>query len=274
VGPARDPLFFVSRGCCRGIGVRVLEADRIDDSGPPAAAQTGLEEPRLFTETGVAARVARIAEPVLAYVGYRVVRVRVSGTNGMTIQVMAERPDGVMTVEDCEKASLALSPVLDIDEPVSQAYHLELSSPGIDRPLVRISDFVRAIGHEARIEMEVPVDGRKRFRGWIENVEGEGRDALLKLRRIDVGVDEEADISLRLGDMAEARLVLTEALVRETLRAAKQVGKSAVEPETDEGEAAGGPPRGPGRFARQPRSPVLSRSKPKKIANPGTKPSR
>ena len=84
---------------------------------------------------------------------------------------MAERPDGTMTIDDCERASDALSPLFDVEDPVAGAYRLEISSPGIDRPLVRVSDFRRAIGHEARIEMAVPVDGRKRFRGVIEAVE-------------------------------------------------------------------------------------------------------
>ena len=200
---------------------------------------TGLDEPRLVRESGVAARVVEIAEPVLAYVGYRIVRVKVSGANGMTIQIMAERGDGTMSVEDCEKASLAISPVFDITEPTPQAYHLEMSSPGIDRPLVRVSDYRRAIGHEARLEMEVPVNGRKRFRGWIEGVEGEGPDARLKLRRMDPAADEEAEALLRMGDIGEARLVLTDALIRETLRAAKKAGRTDIG--EDEEEADGAP---------------------------------
>ncbi len=203
-----------------------------------AAGVGGVEEPRFVRETGVAARVVAIAGPVLAYVGYRIVRVKVSGANGMTIQIMAERPDGTMTVEDCEKASLAVSPVFDIDEPTSQAYHLEMSSPGIDRPLVRVSDYRRALGHEARIEMDVAVDRRKRFRGWIESVEGDGADAILHLRRMDAGADEEADVRLPIRDVGEARLVLTEALIRETLRAAKAAGRGLGETEDDGASAA------------------------------------
>src|ERR1043166_7348781 len=106
-------------------------------------------EPRLIIEQGTAARVAAIAAPVLAGIGYRVVRVRVSGTSGCTVQIMAERPDGTMSIEDCEAASRALSPVLDAEDPIDRAYRLEVSSPGIDRPLVRRSDFERHAGPEA-----------------------------------------------------------------------------------------------------------------------------
>ncbi|HEY1735315.1 MAG TPA: ribosome maturation factor RimP, partial [Methylovirgula sp.] len=142
------------------------------------ADQSGLQEPRFAVETGVAARIAHLAAPVLADLGYRLVRVRMSGQDGGTVQVMAERPDGSMAIEDCEAVSQALSPVLDVDDPVKSAYRLEISSPGIDRPLVRKSDVVRAIGQEARIEMSVgqsDLGGRKRFRGVIETVEGEDR---------------------------------------------------------------------------------------------------
>src|SRR5580704_5714297 len=117
------------------------------------------EEPRLITEPGRAARVAALAEPVLAELSYRLVRVRVSGTTGCTVQIMAERPDGAMAIEDCEAASRALSPVLDAADPIETAYRLEISSPGIDRPLVRRSDFARYAGHIVKIETIVPIDG-------------------------------------------------------------------------------------------------------------------
>lgn len=277
MGPGRDPLFFVTRGHVAGRhhGVPVLRPEDAKPQENPAASgapEARLDEPRLMTETGVAARVVQIAEAPLAYVGYRIVRVKVSGANGMTIQIMAERPDGTMTVEDCEKASLAISPVFDVDEPVPQAYHLEMSSPGIDRLLVRVSDFHRAIGHEAKIEMEVPVDGRKRFRGWIEGVEGEGFDSLLRLRRVDAGADEEADVTLKMRDIGEARLVLTEALIRETLRAAKAAGRTDVDddPPEEAGEPAAPRPGGPGRFAPRGAKPVPRKPQPAKAAKPGT----
>ena len=131
------------------------------------------EEPRLITEPGRAARVAAIAEPVLAELGYRLVRVRISGSAGCTVQIMAERPDGTLAIEDCEAASRALSPVLDVADPIEGAYRLEISSPGIDRPLVRRSDFDRYAGHVAQVEMLAPIDGRRRFRGELLGTEGE-----------------------------------------------------------------------------------------------------
>src|SRR5438128_5266501 len=130
-------------------------------------------EPRLIAEQGIAARVAAISEPVLDGIGYRLVRVKIFGADGCTVQIMAERPDGTMTVEDCETASRALSPVLDVADPVDRAYRLEMSSPGIDRPLVRRSDFERYAGNFVKIEMAVAVEGRKRFRGQLLGTEGD-----------------------------------------------------------------------------------------------------
>lgn len=186
------------------------------------ATENGLNEPRLVTETGLAARIAAIAEPVLSGLGYRLVRVRVSGRDGMTVQIMAERPDGTFTIEDCEAASRTLSPSLDVEDPVPSGYRLELSSPGIDRPLVRMSDFERARGHEAKVEMAVPVDGRKRFRGEIEGAEG--TNALLRVAGAE---GETQTVRLPVGDMAEARLVLTDALIAESLKRGKDAERAA-----------------------------------------------
>ena len=141
------------------------------DAAPQAAPDA--TEPRLIVEPGLPARVSSIAEPVIEQLGYRLVRIKVSATDGATIQIMAERPDGSMTVEDCETISRALSPVFDVNEPMDGAYRLEISSPGIDRPLVRKSDFERFTGHLVKIEMDVPFDGRKRFRGILAAVDGE-----------------------------------------------------------------------------------------------------
>jgi ribosome maturation factor RimP len=180
----------------------------------PGAAE--LDEPRLVKESGLAARVAAITEPVLHGLGYRLVRARVSGRDGCTVQIMAERPDGTFTIEDCEVASRALSPALDVEDPISSAYRLELSSPGIDRPLVRESDFARLAGNEVKIEMELPVDGRKRFRG--ELLGAEGANAKVKIQ--DAGGVAQV-VLLPIGDMSEAKLVLTDALVTESLRRGK-----------------------------------------------------
>jgi len=173
-----------------------------------------LAEPRLITEQGIAARVAAIAAPALAGLGYRLVRVRVSAAQVCTVQVMAERADGSMAIEDCEVASRALSPVFDVEDPIDTEYRLEVSSPGIDRPLVRRSDFERHAGHEAKIEMEIAQDGRKRFRGILTGVTG----GAAKLRRRDAAEGEPADVLLPIAEMAEARLVLTDELIRESLR--------------------------------------------------------
>lgn len=182
-------------------------------------------EPRLVTEPGLAARVAAIAEPVIEGLGFRLVRVRITGTEGCTVQIMAERPDGTLTIEDCEELSRALSPVLDVADPVDRAYRLEISSPGMDRPLVRKSDFERYVGHVAKIEMSVPAEGRKRFRGILIGVEADAA----RLRRDDVKADENADVLLPIEDMAEAKLVLTEALITEALRRDKAAKREAEE---------------------------------------------
>jgi ribosome maturation factor RimP len=180
-------------------------------------------DPRLIAEPGVAARVAGIVEPVLEGLGYRLVRVRITGAEGCTVQIMAERPDGSMTVEDCEAVSRALSPVLDVADPVDTAYRLEISSPGMDRPLVRRSDFERHAGHLVKIEMDVPLDGRRRFRGVIGAVDGD----TVVIHRDDAKAGEPADVSLRIEDIAEAKLVLTDALIAESLRRGKALEKAA-----------------------------------------------
>jgi ribosome maturation factor RimP len=179
------------------------------------------EEPRLIIESGRAARVAAIAEPVLAGLGYRLVRVRVSADAGSTVQIMAERPDGTMAIEDCEATSRALSPVLDASDPIEGAYRLEISSPGIDRPLVRRSDFDRYAGHIAHVEMLAPIDGRKRFRGELLGTQ----DAGARLRFGEPVAGEIPEILLPIDDMMEARLVLTDALISEALRRSKHGGK-------------------------------------------------
>jgi ribosome maturation factor RimP len=182
-------------------------------------------EPRLITEPGRAARVAAVAEPVLAGLGYRLVRVRISGAAGCTVQIMAERPDGALAIEDCEAASRALSPVFDVADPIETAYRLEISSPGIDRPLVRHSDFDRYAGHVAHIEMTVPVDGRKRFRGQLLGTEGD----TVRIRMSDATPDG-TDALLPIDDMMEAKLVLTDELIAESLRRSKHGDRDARGP--------------------------------------------
>ena len=181
-----------------------------------------LAEPRLVVEPGVAARVSAVAGPVLQGMGYRLVRIKISAEAGCTVQIMAERPDGTMLIEDCEAISRALSPVLDVADPIERAYRLEISSPGIDRPLVRRSDFERHLGHVAKIEMAVAEHGRKRFRGTLIAVE----DNALRLRRDDARADEPAEVLLAIDRIGEARMVLTDALIAESLKRGKAAERS------------------------------------------------
>jgi len=176
-----------------------------------------LAEPRLVVEPGVAARVSAVAGPVLQGMGYRLVRIRISGEAGCTVQIMAERPDGSMQIEDCEAISRALSPVLDVADPVDRAYRLEISSPGIDRPLVRRSDFERYAGHLVKIDMAVAHHGRKRFRGTIGPVEGDR----VHLHRDDAKAGDDLDVLLTMEDMGDARLVLTDELIAQSMRRGK-----------------------------------------------------
>jgi ribosome maturation factor RimP len=174
---------------------------------------------RFVGETGLAAQIAELAEPVLAELGFRLVRVVVSGRNGATVQIMAERPEGTITVEECAEISRRLSPVLDVHDPVQGHYTLEVSSPGIDRPLVRPSDFEAWAGYAAKIETKTPISGRKRFKGVIEGIEGD--EVRLEIELEGLG---RQTIGLPLALLAEARLVLSEELIRETLRRTKKAG--------------------------------------------------
>jgi ribosome maturation factor RimP len=180
-------------------------------------------EGRLITESGAAARVVAIAEPVIESLGYRIVRVRVSGLDGCTVQIMTERPDGTMRIEDCEAVSRALSPVFDVADPVDRAYRLEISSPGLDRPLVRRSDFERYAGHVVKVEMAVAFDGRRRFRGTLLGMRGE----CARIGREDAPAGESAEVLLPIQDMSEAKLVLTDALIAEALRRSKAAEREA-----------------------------------------------
>jgi len=167
-----------------------------------------LNEPRFHEEDGVEARIAALIEPVIKTLGFRLVRIKLSGQNGLTLQIMMERADGSMSIEDCELLSRTISPILDVEDVISDHYHLEISSPGIDRPMVRRSDFERWQGHVVRLQTIQAVDGQRRFRGLVGAVgeagftlEPEGQERLI--------VD--------FDNLAEARLVLTDDLVREAL---------------------------------------------------------
>ncbi len=203
-------------------------------TSPPDIAPAAIDPQasvRYVREAGLAGQVAEIAEPVIEGLGYRLVRVKISGQDGQTVQIMAEKPDGTMAIEDCERVSRDLSAVLDTFDPLPGAYRLEVSSPGIDRPLVRPSDFEDWSGHEARIELKEPVSGRKRWRGEIEGlIDGEVR-VICEIEGIGLQT-----VGFPVALVAEAKLVLTDDLVREALRAGK--GKPPLE-----GKDAAGPKR-------------------------------
>ena len=185
----------------------------------PAHKDVQFEDDRFIRESGVDARVAAIVAPVLDTIGMRLVRVRLSSQNGLTLQIMAERPDGSMTIEDCEEASNALSPALDVEDPIDRAYNLEVSSPGIDRPLVRASDFAAAVTHIAKIETSVMVGGRKRFRGTVL----EAGETGVTLERDQVAEGEDAVQTIPYDAIADAKLILTDELVREALAKDKKL---------------------------------------------------
>jgi ribosome maturation factor RimP len=199
--------------------------DRKSNDGRMSEALHSQPELRLIVEQGVAARIANIAEPVLADLGYRLVRVRMSGLAGCTVQIMAERPDGTMTIDDCEAVSRALSPVLDIADPVERAYRLEISSPGLDRPLVRRSDFERYAGGQVKIELSIPVEGRRRFRGVLLGVDGEAA----RIRRDDAAAGEPSEVLLPIAEMTEARIVLSDEAITQSLRRGKSAERAARE---------------------------------------------
>jgi ribosome maturation factor RimP len=175
-----------------------------------------LAEPRLIAETGVAARIAALVAPVLVDLGFRLVRVKISGLDGCTVQIMAERADGTIAIEECEAVSRAISPVLDVADPIDRAYRLEISSPGLDRPLVRRSDFQRHIGQLVKIELAAALQGRRRYRGNLVGI-----DNLGAIIRVEDGPDRTTDVQLPFDDMTDARLVLTDDLVAASLRRGK-----------------------------------------------------
>jgi ribosome maturation factor RimP len=154
-----------------------------------------------------------IIEPAVEAAGFRLVRLRMMGGKTKTLQIMAERPDGSMNVEDCAALSRALSDFLDAEDPIEGEYHLEVSSPGIDRPLTRLTDFARWSGHEAKIELTQPDEnGRKRFKGLLLGLDGS--DILVQV--------DGARRALSFRSIAEAKLVLTDKLIAEDLKGRKQ----------------------------------------------------
>jgi len=171
----------------------------------------------LVARAAIDRRLAGIVRPVIEGMGFELVRIRLMGGKAATVQVMAERPEGAIEVDDCAEISAAISAALDVEDPIAGAYTLEVSSPGIDRPLTRLGDFGAWEGHEARIETDVPVDGRRRFRGVLA---GFKNDQVL----IDTG---EGAVGLKFDGLSDARLVLTDKLIRETLRSRKDTARTA-----------------------------------------------
>jgi ribosome maturation factor RimP len=168
-----------------------------------------LNEKRYIRETGLEQRIAHIVEPVANDLGYALVRVKVTQENGCTLQIMAEDAAGRFTITDCERLSKDLSPVLDVEDPIDREYHLEVSSPGIDRPLVRARDYRTYIGHEAKVELADAIEGRKRFRGEI----AAATDDTVTIRLPDAPKDTDPDHVLPLSAIAEAKLVMTDRLL-------------------------------------------------------------
>lgn len=193
-----------------------LQETIANNSGSPATESADTE--RFLRETGVAAEIAAIVEPVLSDLGFRLVRVKIQGdSRDRIVQLMVEQPDGSITVDDCEEVSKGVSPVLDVADPIPGAYRLEVSSPGIDRPLVRPSDFEHWFGHEAKIELQKPVDGRKRFKGVLEGF----KDGEVRIRA-DASEHEVQHLNLPVHLISDAKLVLTDNLIREALQRAKE----------------------------------------------------
>lgn len=168
----------------------------------------------LIAKTAIDRRLAEIIRPVIEDLGFELVRVRLMGGRTATLQIMAERPDGGINVDDCADISTAVSASLDVEDPIEDNYHLEVSSPGIDRPLTRLKDFETFEGYEARVETNQAIDGRKRFKGMLAGVEG--NEVLINV--------EEGTIGLDFDWLSDAKLILTEDLIAEMLRQKKEAG--------------------------------------------------
>ncbi len=162
-------------------------------------------------------RLTDLIAPIVAAAGCELVRVRISGSRDVTLQIMAERPDRTMSAEDCARLSRALSPALEEADPFPGAYRLEVSSPGVDRPLVRLKDYHDWQGYDAKLELTEMVEGRKRFRGVLAGVDGEA---------VCLDIDDEEETALiPFALIAQAKLVLTDELIRESLKAGKEMEK-------------------------------------------------
>jgi len=187
----------------------------------------------LIAKTAIDRRLAEIVTPAIEGLGFELVRIRLMGGKTRTLQIMADRPDGGIIVEDCAKISTAVSVVLDVEDPVEEQYILEVSSPGIDRPLTRLKDFEMWKGYEARLETTELIDGRRRFKGLLQGVEGE--EVLIELEE----GPEAVTIGLQFEWLSDAKLVLTDDLIAEMLKQRKASG-SFDEADFDEIETSEG----------------------------------
>jgi len=172
----------------------------------------------LIAKTAIDRRLADIVGPVIESMGFELVRIRLMGGNTRTLQVMADRPDGGIIVEDCAQISLAISAVLDVEDPIEENYHLEVSSPGIDRPLTRLKDFDVWNGYEARIETTELISGRRRFKGNLAGTEGD--EVLIEIEESGAPVT----IGLKFDWLSDAKLILNDDLIAEMLRQRKASG--------------------------------------------------
>ncbi|MCI2394646.1 ribosome maturation factor RimP [Aliiroseovarius sediminis] len=173
----------------------------------------------LVAKAAIDRRLAEIVQPVIEGMGFELVRLRLMGGKTPTLQIMAERPDGGIEVDECGEISTAVSAVLDVEDPIEDNYTLEVGSPGIDRPLTRLKDFQDWNGYVAKIETSELIDGRKRFKGELAGVEG--NEILIEIE--DKG--ETVTIGLDFDWLSEAKLVLTDDLVRDVLRQRKDDGQ-------------------------------------------------
>ncbi len=169
----------------------------------------------LIAKAAIDRRIAEIAQPVIESLGYELVRVRLMSGKTSVLQIMAEKPEGGIEVDDCAKISTELSAVLDVEDPIADVYSLEVSSPGIDRPLTRLKDFDMWNGYEAKLETDELIDGRRRFKGQIAGTEGD--EVLIEI--------EEGTIGLRFDWLLDAKLVLTDELIRDVLKSRKDAGE-------------------------------------------------
>jgi len=190
----------------------------------------------LIAKTAIDRRLADIVTPVIEGLGFELVRIRLMGGKTRTLQIMADRPEGGIIVEDCATISTAVSAVLDVEDPVEDEYILEVSSPGIDRPLTRLKDFDMWADYEARLETTELIDGRRRFKGFLRGTEGD--EVLIE---IEEGA-ETLTIGLQFEWLSDAKLILTDDLIAEMLRQRKETGvfdeAEFDEIETSEGDEA------------------------------------